>query len=232
MKTIANHFFAARKGDIFIKIWHDYFCHLWKDRTNATDIATDPYLLTIITNIRMEAAWEAGFRWKWDAPPKTIMEYIAQIQAWNVVALAEEPQPGGFNGLKYFNEHVLKFEALTEDWPAEAMIGWEGKDLFELMSTPLDADPDRETFKKAYEVVWTMLTTASMQKITRGAGLGVADHFGTLLDKWVKDEHAPKTFFDLLRYGSVHFEQVGRKTRLNAPYRGDAVIKERLIPES
>jgi hypothetical protein len=227
---VANHFFAARKGDVFIKKWHDYFCYLWRDRTNATGIASNHHLLKVIMSNSNEAAWGAGFRWKWDAPPQQIMEYIAQIQAWNVVALADQPPPDAFDGLEYFNEHVLKFDALTEDWPAETIVGWEGKDLFDLFSTPLDADPGSEAHKKAYEVVWKMLTTASMQKITRGGGLSDGDHFGTLLDKWVKDEQAPRTFFDLLRHGSVHFEQVGRSMRLNGPYEGEVVIKESLIP--
>ena len=158
-----------------------------------------------------------------------MFEYIAQIRAWNVIALIEEPQAGGLNGLKYFNEHVMPFDALTEDWPAEPMIGWRGQDYFDLITTRLDTDPNSEEYKRAHDVVWKVLTTASMQKITRGGGLG-PDHFGTLLDNWKVDPEAPMTFFDLLRYGSVHFEQVDRKTRLKPPYAGSALIRERLIP--
>lgn len=231
--TVANHFFAARKGDPFIKKWHDYFCYLWKDRTNADGIASDPHFAKIIASIRMEHAFEAGFQWKWDAPPKVVMEYIAQIQAWNVVAKATEPGPDGFDGVDYFDKHVYKFNSLQEDWPAEYQIGWVGQDLYDLLNTRLDIDPQSEDYRKAYKVVWYMLTEASMQKVTRGGGLSDGDHFGTLLDKHSSKDamkDAPKTFLDLLRYGAVHFEQVGRQTKMNEVDKVDAVIKEQLIP--
>ena len=197
---------------------------------NASGIASNEHLQTIIKNVQMGAAWNAGFQWKWEAPPNIMFEYIAQIQAWNVVAQAEEPQPGGLNGLKYFKEHVMPFDALTEDWPGETVIGWEGKDFFDVVATPLDADKNGEEYKRAFEVIWKILTTASMQKITRGGGLGKTEHFGTLLDKWKPEKDAPKTFFDLLRYGSVHFEQIDRRTRLKPPYAGEALIRGPLIP--
>ena len=76
-----------------------------------------------------------------------------------------------------------------------------------------------------------MLTQASMQKVTRAAGLA-GEHLGNLLDKHVFDESKPKLFMDLLRYGAVHFEQVDRAMHMKAPTHVQPIILNRLIPES
>lgn len=96
-------------------------------------------------------------------------------------------------------------------------VGFTGEELASAMSARLDADPNSEEYKKAYKCIWRVLTSASMQKIQHGKNLTLTPALGVLWDEegHEEDDIAPGTFAELLRYGSVHFEQ----TRESIEYR-------------
>ncbi|KXH30959.1 capsule polysaccharide biosynthesis protein [Colletotrichum salicis] len=213
--VIANHFIASRKGDIFIKHCSD-------------GILASP-LVSFAQNMNADAVEARNFKWNWNAPLPKLLEYIAQIVCWIKVAAVEEPT-SGFDGLDYFDKKVLLHDSLYEDWPAEAIIGWNGEDLFDLFSVILDADPESEEYKKAYNAVWTILTTSTMQKVTHAAGMTSTKALGALWDMKENEnrDQEPGTFAELLRYGSVHFEQK-REIEYITPPKADFVLEKGML---
>ncbi|KAK7458516.1 capsule polysaccharide biosynthesis protein [Colletotrichum acutatum] len=159
--------------------------------------------------------------WSWSTLLKSL--------CWIRVAAVKEPNDG-FDGVDYFDKKILLHDSLYEDWPAEAIIGWNGEDLFNLFSVRLDADPESEEYKKAYNVVWTILTTSTMQKVTHAAGMTATNALGTLWDMKENEnrDHEPGTFAELLRYGSVHFEQ-DREIEYITPPKADFVLEKGVL---
>lgn len=136
------------------------------------------------------------------------MEYIGQVMAWQRLCLLEDTG-NGFSGTRYWEEKVLLFDALQEDWGAEATIGFSGQDFFDALETKISASPESKELEAAHRTTWRLLTRSSMQKVTHGKNLTKNSALGVL---WDKDENQgkdiePGTFAELLRYGSVHFEQ-------------------------
>lgn len=205
--TMANHFVACRKGNPFIKRWHQLFIHLWEGRTDHVGILESP-LISFGSAISFESAQQSNFHWDFKVEAKTVMEYIGQVLSWLRLCMLEEPN-GGFNGRKYFANKVLLFDSLTEDWSMEDTVGFQGRNLFDALATRRDADPESEEYKLAYKATWRLLTRASMQKITHGKNLTKSPALGVLWDLPENEgkDMEPGTFAELLRYGSVHFEQ-------------------------
>ena len=233
-RTIANHFVAARKGDHFIKRWHDLFSYLWRDRTNSKGLIDDP-LVAFGAQHSFEEAQKADFAWDFKVPPQTVMEYIAQILAWQRLCMLEDDGTG-FNGTEYWENNVLCFDVLQENWGAEATIGFKdaGQTMFDLLA--LQWEPEKmetgdEQQKKAYQLVWRLLTQSSMQKITRGKNLTHDVHLGVL---WDLPENEGKdcgieTWAEMLRYGTVHFEQTRESVRRKKAERAPVTFKKGLL---
>lgn len=119
----------------------------------------------------------------------------------------------GFSGVDYWQNHVLVWDALPENWAGEATLGFVGcgQKMFDLLSLSLDTDPDEKKYKEAYDFVWRLLTKSSMQKITHAKGLTVSPHLGVLWDENPGKDCEPRTFGELLRYGTGHFEQTRKE---------------------
>lgn len=205
--TMANHFVAARKGDPFIKHWHDLFIYLWRDKTTHEGVINDP-LVEFGKHIDFSPSVKRGFAWDFKVEPIVVMNYIGQVLSWLRVCMLEEPN-GGFNGRQYAYDHILWFDSLVEDWAAEDTIGYAGQFLFDALKCRTDADPQSTEYQNAYKTIWRILTSASMQKITHGKALTKTPACGVLLDAPGNEDMDLKegTFFELLRYGQVHFEQ-------------------------
>ncbi|KAH7078242.1 hypothetical protein FB567DRAFT_130842 [Paraphoma chrysanthemicola] len=203
----ANHFVAARKGDIFIQKWHTLFVHLWKDQTDFSGVLKSP-LISFMSSFKFSASEAQGFKWDFKVDEATVIGYVGQVVAWIRLTWLQEPD-GGFNGTEYWAKKVLLFDSGPEDWAAERIVGYKGEDLLKVFTTRQDADPESDEYKKAEETVWRLLTKSTMQKITHGKGLTHSAHCGTLLDLPENDgkDQEPGTFGELLRYGSVHLEQ-------------------------
>ena len=122
--------------------------------------------------------------------------------------MLEDPDDGS-SGAEYYANKVLLYDVLSENWAAEATIGFLGQDFFDVLNTRLDTDPESPEYQKAYKTIWRLLTQSSMQKVfhakhlTNDLSLGI---WWNMEENEGKDV-APGTFAELLRYGSVHFEQ-------------------------
>lgn len=120
---------------------------------------------------------------------------------------------------------------MTEDWSVEDTVGFEGQYFFSVLTTRLDADPESKEYQDAYQTIWRMLTKASMQKITHGKELTKTPACGVLLDKEENEgkDVAPGTFASLLRYGTVHFEQLRETIDYVKAEKTEYVIKKGLL---
>ncbi|KAL3485753.1 hypothetical protein BJX62DRAFT_242631 [Aspergillus germanicus] len=206
---MANHFVAARKGDVFIKHWHDLFVHVWKDRTSYEGMSENP-LFAFVLNEGFGTSQQRGFDFEWVVSPITVFEYITQVLAWTRLTMLEDKGgEKGFDGVGYAVERILWFDALAENWGIESRIGFKGEDAFNLLKTRLDADPESEEYKKAYDIVWHCLTSCSMEKVTHGKNLTKTLALGSLWDNQEKDgvDVETGTFAELLRYGATRFRQ-------------------------
>ena len=186
---------------------HDLFVHLWKGRTNTNGIIENP-LVSFGIEVKFEDSQARNFHWEFSVEPRTVMEYIGQVLSWLRLCMLEDPTDG-FNGAEYYGNKVLLFDSLSEDWGAEEEIGFSGQDLFNVLATKRDMDRESEEYRRAYKTIWKMLTQSSMQKITHGKYLIKGLALGSLLDMEENEgkDKEPGTFAELLRYGSVHFEQ-------------------------
>ena len=186
---------------------HEIFVHLWKGKRNPGGIIEHP-LIAFAKELKYDDSQARNFHWDFKVEAQTVMEYIAQVMSWMRLSMLEDPSDG-FSGADYYVNKVLLFDALTEDWAAEDTVGFQGIELFNALATKLDADPKSEAYQLAHKAVWRLLTRASMQKITHAKNLTKTPALGFLWD--LKENEGkdiePGTFAELLRYGSVHFEQ-------------------------
>jgi hypothetical protein len=187
-------------------IRHDLFVHLWKGCEDFTGIIQSP-LITFMQDFKFSEAEARGYKWDFKVDGNTLMGYIGQCLAWIRLTWLQEPE--GFDGVDYWAKKILLFDSGLENWAAEQIVGYKGEDLFKVFTTKRDADPQSEDYKKASETAWRLLTRSTMQKITHGKGLTHSVHCGALMDlpENVGKDQEPGTFGELLRYGSVHFEQ-------------------------
>ena len=224
--VMANHFVASRKGDPFIKRWHDLFIYFWQDHTNYRGMIQDP-LLSFALSLDFSESVKRGYKWEFIVEPLTVFEYITQVTAFLRLTMLEEAGDG-FSGVDYALTNILWFDALQEDWGAEAIVGYRGKEAVDALAVRLDADPDSEEFKTAYKLVWRMLTKSSMQKITHGKNLTKTPAWGLIWDEKGNEEKdiEPGTFAELLRYGMVHFKQLRESIEYVKPEKPAATMKK------
>jgi hypothetical protein len=201
---------------------HDLYMCLWKGRNNYEGIIDHP-LLAFVRKFDHDSYTRDPKKFNFDmkVDSRTIYGYAGQVLAWNRLCLLEDVGDG-FSCTEYWQHNMLIIDGAEEHWGAEMMLGFDGKgqEFLDLLSCRLDTDTDSEQYQKAYKLVWKLLTKTSLQKIAHAKNLTYKPSIGTLLDL---PEHegkdcAPGTFADLLRYGSVHFEQTREKiTCVEAP---------------
>lgn len=191
---------------------------------------TENPLVSFGKNLNFEDSQASNYHWEFNVEPLTVMEYIGQVLAWLRLSMLEEPN-NGFNGAEYYENKILLFDSLSEDWGAEATIGFSGQDLFEVLATRRDAAPDSKEYQQAYKTIWRLLTRSSMQKITHGKNLTKGAALGVLLDEKENEgkDVAPGTFAELLRYGSVHFEQKRKDINYVKTRKPEHTIKKGLL---
>lgn len=186
---------------------HQLFTHLWKGRNSHEGVSDDP-LMAFAKEFGFEEASEANFSWDFKVSPLTVMEYVAQVISWQRLCMLEDVGDG-FSCSDYWQTHILCWDVLAENWGGEMTVGFDkaGQKMYDLLSLKRDIDPNSEEYKKAYELVWRLLTKSSMQKISHGKNLTHSVHLGTLWDENPGKDYEEGTFAELLRYGTVRFRQ-------------------------
>ncbi|KAH7018571.1 uncharacterized protein B0I36DRAFT_277212 [Microdochium trichocladiopsis] len=209
---ILNYFVACKKGDPFIRRWHEVFLALWEGRTNLLGIADHP-LVSFVKQIppdKLEKA-ENGIAADFKVPMTQVFEYAIQIVVWGRLTMLDADPADGFSCSDYWLNKILWMDAIQEAWRAEMLLGFNvgGQSLLDILTTRLDIDKDSKEYRLADKVVWQILTQGSMQKIFRGGNILASVQLGTMLDM---PENAGKdrgqgTFAELLRYGTLHWRQ-------------------------
>ncbi|KAH8196989.1 hypothetical protein TruAng_008848 [Truncatella angustata] len=181
-QTVANSWVAARKGDPFIKRWHDLFTHLWKGHKNHEGLIENP-LLAFGAGQDFDESRASNFHWDFAVPAKTVMEYITQVLAWQRLTMLEDAGDG-FSCADYWQRNVYCFDVLKEAWAAEDEVGFGGQKLFDVLTMRREGgDKTSEQYRKAERAIYRMLSQASFQKITHGKGLTKSLAVGALFDK-------------------------------------------------
>ncbi|KAK6538224.1 hypothetical protein TWF694_011103 [Orbilia ellipsospora] len=211
--VMANHLVGARKGDPFIKAWHDLFIRVYQ-RSDENNGTLHP-LLDFSRGFDFTKAADAGFRWNWNAEPEVLWEYITQVVAWVRLCIIDG---GGkeINWANYAKDHILYSLALSENYLASDMFNFQAQPILDALSVSLDADKQSSEYQAAYQLVWRLLAQSSMMKITSGTALLKEPELGQLLklpENKGKDMK-PGTFAELLRFGSVNFEQLREEVEL------------------
>ena len=225
-QVVNNHFVAARKGSLFIQRWHEIFCELWREgRTNFKGMASDPLLSALLPALGRsktpeQAAKEQRYKFDYDVPFSEVLEYISQVLAWMRLCLLDCPEkdPARFSGRRYWEEKVLLIDSLDESWLAEEITNFDTQKVFNMLATRFN-DSDTSRVNEARSLVWNLLEKASMQKIYHGKKLLKTPALGQMWDNAEDGDAdcAEGTFAALLRYGSVHFEQLRVVPIMKAP---------------
>lgn len=202
-----NGFIAAKRGNPFIKRWHDIYLALWEGVTNAQGFHKHPLLrhLPLLCppvdrlncpslNMMMEA----------------FSDYLAAFMCFERLRKLIDPRDG-FNGPEYYSNHMLLFPALQETYYFQQQTNWSGTRQFELLTAKRTGEGvvRDEKWQAAENFVTDALANTSTMKLSHGPA-GALDSF--LADLWDSQEHQEKdnvedTFAAYLRYGSVHFDQ-------------------------
>ncbi|USW59771.1 Putative afumC-like glycosyltransferase, nucleotide-diphospho-sugar transferase [Septoria linicola] len=221
---IANYFVAARKGDV-----HSIFMALWAGRTTCTDIGSHPLLTEVLPQIKFG---QSRFQLDFMVSRKTLVGYVGQIVAWARLCMIEEPD-GGFNGRSYYREHVMLFDAMTETSPERLLPNFDAGDFLRVLGTKLDADPQSASYQTAYKLVWSILTRSSMQKVAHAKQMTRTPQLGIYLDQKENEnlDVDSSNFFELLRYGSVHYEQLRKEINISEVEGPEAVIRRRILDD-
>ncbi|KAI1310573.1 capsular polysaccharide synthesis protein-domain-containing protein [Xylaria venustula] len=219
-----NGFVAAKRGNPFIKRWHDIYLALWEGVTNAQGFHKHPLLrhLPLLCppvdklncpnlNLMMEA----------------FSDYLAAFMCFERLRKLIDPADG-FNGPEYYSNHMLLFPALQETYYFQQQTNWSGTRQFKLLTakrTGEDVVKDKE-WQKAEDFVIDALANTSTMKLSHGPP-GALDSF--LADLWDSKEHQEKdnvegTFAAYLRYGSVHFEQTRKMIPIKMSWPSEEVL--------
>ncbi|KAI0390733.1 capsular polysaccharide synthesis protein-domain-containing protein [Xylariaceae sp. FL0594] len=202
-----NGFIAAKRGNPFIKRWHDIYVTLWEGKTNAQGFHKHPLLrhLPLVSppverlncpemNVMME----------------TLTDYLGAFMCFERLRKLIDPADG-FNGPEYYSTRMLLFPAMQETYYFQQQTKWSGTRQFELLTAKRTGEGavKDETWRAADAFVTDALANTSTMKLSHGPP-GCLDSF--LADLWDSPEHqekdnVPDTFAAYLRYGSVHFDQ-------------------------
>jgi hypothetical protein len=119
---VQNSCFASRKGDPFIRRWHELFVHIWSTpptRTNCIGVRDGP-LLKFLDDVPYPVP-PIGLK----VSSRTFEEYTAQILCWRRICRLSVPDKGedGFDSNKYWMENIMHLSMVQECWGAEEICG-------------------------------------------------------------------------------------------------------------
>ncbi|KAI1334098.1 capsular polysaccharide synthesis protein-domain-containing protein [Xylariaceae sp. FL0016] len=202
-----NGFVAARRGNPFIRRWHDIYLALWDGVTNAQGFHKHP-LLRHLPLLCPPVD-------KMNCPDLSVMmegfsDYMASFMCLERLRKLVDPSDG-FDGPEYWSKSILLFPALQETYYFQQVTGWSGKRQFDLLTAKRSGEGvvKDDTWQAAESFVHDALANTSTMKLSHGPP-GALESF--LADLWDSQEYqhtdsAEDTFAAYLRYGSVHLDQ-------------------------
>lgn len=218
--AMINGFIAAKRGNPFIKRWHDIYAAMWTGGvTNADGFHKHPLLRHLpLLNPPLSSS-----NLELDVTMETFTDYLAHFVALERLRKLIDPNDG-FNGPKYYRENILFAKAMEETFYVQPKTKWSGPRQFAYLATrrmeQSNGQPDNynEKQREAQDFVHDALANSSTMKLSHGYP-GGKDFLADLWDL-PENENAdcePGTFAEYLRWASVHLDQ----TRKMIPYKID-----------
>lgn len=200
--VIMNGFIAARKGDEFIKRWHDVYLELWKGRTNCIGLQ-DHLLLRQVKKVEVPKAMQIKF----GIDNSLMNDYVAHALAFKRVRMLQDPLTG-FNGARFWEEHAFVLP-VQETFLAQILCEFDGQRQYDLLSLPREGIEPAHRDPAAENLVEQLLSNASTMKLSHGLKNNKLVHLSKLWDlpENADADIAPGSFAAYLRWGSIHVEQ-------------------------
>ena len=200
--VIMNGFIAAKKGNGFIKRWHDVYLEIWKGRTDCIGSQNHP-LLRQVKKVEVPKAMQIEF----GIDNSLMNDYVAHALAFKRIRMLEDPTDG-FNGPKYWTNHAFVLSPY-ETFLAQVLTGFDGQRQFDLLSLQRESVELSDRDPAAENLVQELLSHAATLKLSHGLKNNKLVHLSKL---WDLPENAdadikPGSFAAYLRWGSIHLEQ-------------------------
>ena len=239
--TWMNSFIAARKGNPFVKRWHDIFLEVWKGKSESKGMhahplfkhqrlpgaRSDPRIQDHELESHREVAEslpqlqysETKVPWSDQSDMmKDLADYATQFNCFNRLSHLEDPSDG-FNGSKYLDAHALLFDAVQELVLAQQLTDWDGVQQFQYLATKKlpDQEVHDQRYLEAEKFAESLVRDSCQMKISHGIQSIPKAMLGTVWEQPGNEDAdwAQGTFAAYLRYASVFLEQ----TRVMKPGR-------------
>ena len=200
--VIMNGFIAAKKGNGFIKRWHDVYLEIWKCRTDCIGLQSHP-LLRQVKKVEVPKDLQITF----GIDNSLMNDYVTHALAFKRIRMLQDPSDG-FNGPQYWGKHAFVLP-VQETFLAQILTKFDGQRQYNLLSLPREAVAPTDRDPAAENLVQELLSHASTMKLSHGLKNNKLVHLSKL---WDLPENAdadiePGTFAAYLRWGSIHLEQ-------------------------
>ncbi|KAM0818338.1 putative Glycosyltransferase family 32 protein [Seiridium cardinale] len=221
--VIMNGFIAARKGNGFVRRWHDVYLEIWKGQTDCLGLQSHP-LLRQVKKVEVPKDMQVKF----GIDNSLMNDYVAHVLAFKRVRMLHDPSDG-FHGPAYWEQHAYVLP-VQETFLAQILCGFDGQRQFDLFSLPREGvEPDARD-ASAEKLVQELLACASTMKLSHGLKNNKLVHLSKI---WDRPEHAdadiaPGTYAAYLRWGSVNLEQTRTLEPLPAKCSGP-VLEARVL---
>ncbi|KZV85623.1 hypothetical protein EXIGLDRAFT_565934, partial [Exidia glandulosa HHB12029] len=200
-RPLGNTFIVAAKGSLFMRLWHEVFSAVMKDRTTSRDVRLDP-LFAHLTPLTFPDAYALN--------ADIFSDYIGQFTAAGRLLSLVDPSMG-WDGPRFFQENIMLLP-FDELFIHNHLTEWNGGPQFTHLSRtrsePVDrSDPDQAS---AEAFVETVLERSLIAKMSQAQGL--LPDLVQLAAIWDRPENdgadvAPGTWAEYLRWASAHLEQ-------------------------
>ena len=200
--VILNGFIAAKRGNGFIRRWHDVFLEIWKWRDNCMGLQHHP-LLRQVKKVKVPE----DIQKRYEVDNSLMNDYVAHALFFKRMCMLQDPTDG-FDGPAYWEKHALVLP-VQETFLAQIMCGFDGQRQFDLFSMRREGVKPSEDGALAEKIVHALLSTASTMKLSHGLKNNKLVHLAKLWDLPENEDAdiAPGTYAAYLRWGSVHLEQ-------------------------
>ncbi|KAK3315825.1 hypothetical protein B0H66DRAFT_271856 [Apodospora peruviana] len=197
--VIMNGFIAAKKGNGFIRRWHDVYLEIWKGRTNCIGLQEHP-LLRQVKKVHVPQEMQEKF----GIDNSLMNDYVAHALAFKRIRMLQDSSDG-FSGPEYWERHAFVLP-VQETFLAQITCEFDGQRMFDLLSLPR-GEKDRDLL--AEKLVQELLANASTMKLSHGLKNNKLVHLSKLWDmpENADADIAPGTYAAYLRWGSVHLRQ-------------------------
>lgn len=198
--VIMNGFIAARKGNGFIRRWHDVFLAIWKGQKDCIGLQHHP-LLRQVKKVEVPKEMQVKF----GIDNSLMNDYVSHVLSFKRVRMLQDPTDG-FDGVEYWSKHAYVLP-VQETFLAQIICQFDGQKQFDLLALPRENAEKKS--EEAETLVHSLLANASTMKLSHGLKNNKLVHLSKLwdLEENADADIAPGTYAAYLRWGSIHLEQ-------------------------